>query len=88
MNNVEIFPIQVMLLIFRPKPDVSCLESTSKIMYHIVVACSNRSHFEAHDGFFRWLMKGIFNPYVIDFLNKAKLFSEAMFFIIIFTYLR
>jgi hypothetical protein len=26
---------------------------------------SNMSHFEAHAGFFRLLMKGIFHPYVL-----------------------
>jgi DNA-binding CsgD family transcriptional regulator len=26
---------------------------------------SNRSHLEAHAGFFRLLMKGIFDPYVL-----------------------
>ena len=29
------------------------------------VASSNTSHLEAHAGFFRLLMKGIFNPYVL-----------------------
>ena len=24
----------------------------------------NKTHLEAHAGFFRWLMKGIFDPYV------------------------
>ena len=28
------------------------------------VACSNMSRLEAHGGFFRFLMKGIFDPYV------------------------
>ena len=32
-------------------------------IYH-KVASSNMSHLEAHAGFFRLLMKGIFNPYV------------------------
>ena len=33
------------------------------------VASSNTSHFEAHAGLFRLLMKGIFDPYVqkVDF---------------------
>ena len=29
------------------------------------VASSNTSHLEAHAGFFRLLMKGIFDPYVL-----------------------
>ena len=29
------------------------------------VASSNVSHLEAHVGFFRWLVKGIFGPYVL-----------------------
>ena len=29
------------------------------------VASSNTSHLEAHAGFFRLLIKGIFNPYVL-----------------------
>ena len=42
------------------------------INYHKVVS-SNTSHFEAHADFFRFLMKGIFDPYVtfrqeVDFL--------------------
>ena len=29
------------------------------------VASSNMSRLEAHEGFFRYLMKGIFDPYVL-----------------------
>ena len=32
---------------------------------YLKVASSNTSPLEAHAGFFRWLMKGIFNPYVL-----------------------
>ena len=35
-----------------------------KVEYH-KVASSNMSHLEAHAGFFRLLIKGIFDPYVL-----------------------
>ena len=34
------------------------------LVYRIVVSASS-SHFEAHTGHFRLLMKGIFDPYVL-----------------------
>ena len=35
------------------------------IFMYSKVASSNTSHLEAHAGFFRLLMKGIFDPYVL-----------------------
>ena len=35
------------------------------------VASSNMSRLEAHAGYFRLLMKGIFDPYVLDLLTKV-----------------
>ena len=42
---------------------------TSSFDYHKVVS-SNTSRLEAHDGFFRLLMKGIFDPYVLPPFDK------------------
>ena len=42
---------------------------TSKVAYH-KVASSNTSRLEAHAGFFRLLMKGIFNPYELRPFDK------------------
>ena len=36
-----------------------------RLMVYRKVASSNMSRFEAHAGFFRLLMKGIFGPYVL-----------------------
>ena len=36
----------------------------AELTYH-KVACSNTFGLEAYDGFFRLLMKGIFDPYVL-----------------------
>ena len=33
--------------------------------YYCKIASSNTSHLEAHVGFFKWLMKGIFDLYVL-----------------------
>ena len=44
---------------------------------HCKVASSNTSHLEAHAGFFRLLMKGIFNLYVLWYFDK-KLISELV----------
>ena len=44
-----------------------------KVEYH-KVASSNMSHLEAHAGFFRLLMKRIFDPYVLCPFDK-KLIS-------------
>ena len=38
--------------------------SSNNLTYRKVTS-SNTSHLEAHAGFFRLLMKGIFNPYVL-----------------------
>ena len=49
--------------------------------YHPVVLCqyrkvasSNTSYLEAHAGFFRLLMKGIFDTYVLCLLDKKLIF--------------
>jgi len=42
------------------------------------VASSNTSRLEAHAGFFRLIMNGIFDPYVLDLLTKVDfLISNA-----------
>ena len=41
--------------------------------YH-KVASSNTSRLEAHSGFFRLIMKGIFGPYVLWPLDKKLIF--------------
>ena len=38
------------------------------------VASSNTSHLEAHAGFFRLFMKGIFDPYVLRPFDKKLSF--------------
>ena len=35
------------------------------ILIYRKITSSNTSHLEAHSGFFRLLMKGIFDPYVL-----------------------
>ena len=47
--------------------------ANGKIHYH-KVASSNMSCLEAHAGFFRLLMKGIFDPYILSPFDK-KLIS-------------
>ena len=79
MNKISVF---VNFLIYWP---VYVLEFISKAnLKHAMfiglvneyrkVASSNTSRLEAHDGFFRLLMKGIFNPYVLWPFDK-KLIS-------------
>ena len=47
-----------------------CYQKIKAITVKLRVLNSNTSHLEAHAGFFRLLMKGIFDPYVqkVDFL--------------------
>ena len=40
-------------------------KGSEKKPYYCKVASSNTSRLEAHAGFFRLLMKGIFDPYVL-----------------------
>ena len=42
------------------------------------VASSNASHLEVHAGFFRWLMKWIFNPYELCPLDKKLIPSLVL----------
>ena len=42
------------------------------------VASSNTSRLEAHAGFFRLLMKGIFDPYVLWPFDKKVIFKLIM----------
>ena len=47
------------------KNDVLVTVPSAKIVKYRKVASSNMSRLEAHVGFFRLLMKGIFEPYVL-----------------------
>ena len=50
------------------------------------VASSNKSRLEAHDGFFRLLMKGIFDPYVLPYSREQKhvlLFRKSNLFFLV-----
>ena len=52
-------------------------------MFGIVVMCrkvpsSNTSHFEAHAGLFRLLMKGIFYAYVLSPFGEKFIFELVM----------
>ena len=38
------------------------------------VASSNTSHLEAHVGFFRLIMKGLLDPYVLPLFDKKLIF--------------
>ena len=42
------------------------------------VASTSPSHFEAHAGLFRLLMKWIFDAYVLDLLGKTFIFELLM----------
>ena len=46
----------------------------NEITYRKVVS-SNTSHLEAHAGFFRMLMKGIFDAYVLGHFDKKIIFE-------------
>jgi len=49
-----------------------------ELMEYRKVASSNTSRLEAHAGFFRLIMNGIFDPYVLDLLTKVDfLISNA-----------
>ena len=49
--------------------------STSQALIYRKVASSNTSCLEAHAGFFRLLMKGIFNPYVLWPFDRKLIFK-------------
>ena len=42
------------------------------------IANSNTSRLEAHEGFFRLLVKGIFHPYVLSPFDKRLIFYLVM----------
>ena len=50
--------------------DIYLLDDPLSGKYH-KVASSNMSGLEAHAGFFRLLMKGIFDPYVLNLMHQT-----------------
>ena len=50
-----------------------CTYLCLKVIYR-KLASSNLSHLEAHAGFFRLLMKEIFNPYILLPIDKQLIF--------------
>ena len=45
-----------------------------KLVYYHKIASSNTSRLEANVAFFRWLMKGLFGPYVLRPFDKKLIF--------------
>ena len=65
-HNIQICMISLTIfsLIMQRGPSISSCGLPIKVVYR-KVASSNTSRLEAHAGFFRLLMKGIFDPYVL-----------------------
>ena len=53
------------ITIYQPPPDFKTKKCPRCILRYRKVASSNTSCLEAHVGFFRLLIKGIFDPYVL-----------------------
>ena len=53
------------------------MESPEKFLniLHCIVVSTSSSHFEAHAGLFRLLMKGIFNASVLSAFDKKSFFE-------------
>ena len=70
VKNLDVFSYSERLLL--------TLKITCSRRIYCKVASSNMSRLEAHAGFFRLLMKGIFNPYFLWPFHK-KLISNACY---------
>ena len=53
--------------------DLSTVQPKSIRIYHKIEK-SNTSRLEAHGDFFRWFIKGIFDPYVLRSFDKKLIF--------------